>query len=325
MGRPPTTRAQPQKASDDELLMAAADLGSNSFHLLLARYSRGRIEIIDRLREAVRLRSGLGLDGCLAADARGRALACLERFGRRLQGVTPGRVRAVATATLRRASDARAFLGEAETALGYRIEIISGEEEARLIYRGALSEGGPDGRRRLVLDIGGGSTELVLGRDLRPERLHSLGVGCVSLTEACFPGNRMSRRHYHDAVALARYELARVTAGYRESDWDLALGASGTIRSICELCLRRGWTATAEIDSQGLERVREAMLSLGRLDPAAFPELAADRVLILPGGVAILEAVFRSLAVTRMHIAPGALREGLLAEMTDVSGGGHAG
>lgn len=297
-----------------ERVLAAVDLGSNSFHLIVACLRDDALHVVDRIKATVRLRSGLSDDGDLSPEARSRALACLSRFGERLAGMDAGCVRAVGTDALRRAADSRDFLEAAERALGYPIEVISGFEEARLIYAGATPDAGNEPGRCLVLDIGGGSTELVLGRGRRPEVLESLGMGSVSLTERCFEGMTVTTEAMRHALALARGEVAGVAARYRRKGWRDALGASGTIRSIAELTTARGWSEQG-ISLAALDKLASVLIEAGSPRPADFPELHPDRVAILPGGLAILRAVFEVLAVDRMVIAPGALREGLLDDM----------
>lgn len=296
--------------------IAGVDLGSNSFHLIMAE-RRGRgVEIKNRVKETVRLRSGLSDNGDLAPEARSRALACLERFGDHLRAFGVRRVRAVGTDAIRRAADSRDFLEAAEQALGHPIEVISGYEEARLIYAGATPVGVESAGHRLVVDIGGGSTELILGEGARPASLVSLGMGSVSLTERCFPDDRVTQDAVERAMALARGELAGVTAAFRPQGRVSALGASGTIKSIAQLAEARGWSPQG-VTPAALESLTRLLVEKGAARTNDFPELNPDRVPILPGGLAILRAVFQVLGIERMTLAPGALREGLLADMAD--------
>lgn len=299
--------------------IAGVDLGSNSFHLLLARRHGRDVAIQDRIKETVRLRSGLSDDGDLAPDARSRALACLERFGDHLRAFGVRRVRAVGTDAIRRAADSRDFLEAAEQALGHPIEVISGYEEARLIYAGATPAGAGTADCRLVVDIGGGSTELILGEGARPRSLVSLGMGSVSLTERCFPDDRVTWDTVERGMALARGELAGITTAFRAQDNVVALGASGTIKSIAQLAEARQWSVGG-VTPGALQSLTRLLVEKGVARSADFPELNPDRVPILPGGLAILRAVFEVLGIERMTLAPGALREGLLADMADRMG-----
>jgi exopolyphosphatase / guanosine-5'-triphosphate,3'-diphosphate pyrophosphatase len=297
-----------------ECVLAAVDLGSNSFHLIVACLRGNDLHVVDRIKATVRLRSGLSDEGDLSPDARSRALSCLARFGERLKDMDSAQVRAVGTDALRRAADSRDFLEAAENALGHPIEVISGFEEARLIYAGATPDAGRDGSRRLVLDIGGGSTEMILGAGSRPDQLESLGMGSVSLTERCFDGLQVDCTSMDRALTLARGEVAGVAPRYRKLGWRTALGASGTIRSIAELSVARGWSEEG-ITLDALQKLRSVLIEAGSPREADFPELNSDRVPILPGGMAILQAVFEIMEVERMLLAPGALREGLLDDM----------
>lgn len=297
-----------------ERFLAAVDLGSNSFHLIVARLRGDDLHIIDRIKETVRLRSGLSDDGDLAPEARTRALACLARFGERLRGLQAERVRAVGTDAIRRAADSRDFLEAAEQALGHPIEVISGYEEARLIYAGATPHATAEQGRRLVVDIGGGSTELILGCGPQHSSLVSLGMGSVSLTERCFPDDKVNQKAMRRAMGTARGELAGIASTFRAQADVQSLGASGTIKSIVQLAETRGWGAGG-IDLEALQKLSQILIRKGGARTKDFPELNPDRVPILPGGLAILQAVFEVLGVERMTLAPGALREGLLDDM----------
>lgn len=302
-----------RKRPADELL-AAVDLGSNSFHLVVARRRGADLHVIDRLRETVRLGAGLGAARELQAEARARALDCLHRFGQRLRGLPPSSVRAVGTNALRQARDARAFLKQAEAALGYRIEIVSGMEEARLVYLGAAQSLARDAERRLVVDIGGGSTELIIGEGLEPRRLESLYMGCVSLSESCFPGGRITAKRFARARLAARQELEPVAAAFRRAGWEEAVGTSGTVRSIAAVLQAEGWSADG-VTRGGLQRLEDMLISFGHVDAVTLPGVSTDRLPVLPGGVAILAAVFDELGIPLLRAAAGALREGLLYDL----------
>ncbi|MCW8928591.1 MAG: Ppx/GppA family phosphatase, partial [Gammaproteobacteria bacterium] len=221
-------------------MIAAIDLGSNSFHMIVARESDGQLQVRDRLREMVRLAAGLDSRGHLDGAARQRALECLRRFGQRLAGFSPGSVRAVGTNTLRKARDPL-FLREAEQALGHPIEIIAGVEEARLIYLG-VAHGLPDSdENRLVVDIGGGSTELILGKRFEPLELESCYMGCVSYSQRFFADGTISEKAMRSAVIAARLELQTLEDDYRQSGWGQAVGASGTVKAVGEVVRAMGW------------------------------------------------------------------------------------
>ena len=216
-------------SSVEPQVIAAVDLGSNSFHMIVGELRHGQLTIIDRLRETVRLAEGLSEDGTLSRDARQRALVCLSQFGERLQSMHAESVRAAGTSTIRRAREDSTFLGEAEAALGHPIEVISGIEEARLIYTGVTHSLPPYDGKRLVIDIGGGSTEVILGEGTKPIALESLHLGCVSMTERHFPGGAISRDAFDRARVAAKLELRPVKAFFRGAGVFEAIGTSGTI------------------------------------------------------------------------------------------------
>jgi exopolyphosphatase/guanosine-5'-triphosphate,3'-diphosphate pyrophosphatase len=294
---------------------AAIDVGSNSFHMIVAKtIDEHQFQVIDRLREPVRLAAGLDGEGNLSPEALTRGLDCLQRFGQRLREVAPSNARAVGTNALRRARDAGAFLRAARLALGHRIEVVSGAEEARLIYLGVAHSSSVAGPR-LVLDIGGGSTELILGEGFEPRRLESLYLGCVSMSERYFPDGVIDKGALQRAEMAARLELEPVRWGFTPAEWGVATGASGTIRAIWDIVTRKGWSDEA-ISRESLKQLRLAMLDAGHADqlPARLG-VNADRAPVLAGGLAILLGVFKSLGIQRMEVSDGALREGLLLDL----------
>ncbi len=217
-------------------VLAAVDLGSNSFHMVVARHQHGQLVILDRLREMVRLGAGLSVNGRLDDEATARALRCLERFGQRLRAMQADSVRVVGTNALRRAKRKRWFLERARAALGHPIEIISGLEEARLIYSGVVHTSPMNPDKRLVIDIGGGSTELVIGEGFNPLLLESLSVGCVGLN--AFDDGRISEKRFERARTAVRLELEPVQEAYRKMGWLQAFGSSGTVRVIADVMRR---------------------------------------------------------------------------------------
>jgi exopolyphosphatase/guanosine-5'-triphosphate,3'-diphosphate pyrophosphatase len=295
-------------------ILAAVDLGSNSFHMVVARYSHGQLVIVDRLREMVRLAAGLDAQGRLNREATGRALPCLERFGQRLRDMQAKRVRVVGTNTLRKAKRKGAFLDRAREALGHPIEIISGVEEARLIYLGVAHTTPSEGGHRLVVDIGGGSTELIIGEGLAAKRLDSLYIGCVSLSAEHFPDGSITEKRMKRARTAAQLELEPVKARFRRSEWDAAFGASGTMRAVSDVLMSRG-SPSANITRDGIQWLLEECLRAGHIARLKLPGLAPDRFEIFPGGLAILVEVFDMLGIETMRVADGALREGLLYDL----------
>jgi len=294
-------------------MFAAIDLGSNSFHLIVARESDGHLQVRDRLREPVRLAAGLDPQGNLEAAARLRAVDCLRRFGQRLRGFKPGTVRAVGTNTLRRAGSPE-FLREAEEALGHPIEVIAGAEEARLIYLG-VAHGLPDfDANRLVVDIGGGSTELILGRRFEPLELESLYMGCVSYSERFFPGGVISEKGMHDAVIAARLELQAVENEFIGPGWEQAIGASGTVRAVGDVVRAMGWSDEG-ITLEGLRLLAAELVKAGHTGQLRLNGLKEERLPVFAGGVAVLLAIFEGLPIGAMQVSEWALREGLLYDL----------
>jgi exopolyphosphatase/guanosine-5'-triphosphate,3'-diphosphate pyrophosphatase len=292
--------------------LVAIDLGSNSFHMVIAHLVGGQLHLIDRLRERVALAAGLDDDTKqLDPDAVARALDCLERFGQRLRPMKSPSVRAVGTNTLRRARNAREFIESAEQALGFPIEVISGAEEARLVYLGVSHALADETGRRLVVDIGGGSTECILGERFEAFRTESLHMGCVSHTQRFFPGGIVTRANFREAVTAAQVELEPIKLDYRRTGWVEAVGSSGTIAAIDEIMRANGWGGDG-ITRDGLRALRDRLIELGWPKKETLPGMSADRVPVLAGGLAILYALFKSLRVERMVASTYALREGLL-------------
>lgn len=295
-------------------VMAAVDLGSNSFHMIVARYAEGRLVVLDRMREMVRLAAGLGADGRLSREATGRALDCLERFGQRLRAVRAEGVRVVGTNTLRKAHRKQGFLVKARAALGHPIEIISGIEEARLIYLGVAHTTPTEPGRRLVVDIGGGSTELIIGEGFQPRHLESLYMGCVSQSLEHFPGGRFSEKRLRRAGVAARMELESVENRYRQIGWEHAVGSSGTVRAVFE-AIQEMDPAANGISRDGLDALIERLCAAGSVRAAGFASISAERALVFGGGLAILNEIFDALDLEQMRVSEGAMREGLLYDM----------
>jgi exopolyphosphatase/guanosine-5'-triphosphate,3'-diphosphate pyrophosphatase len=295
-------------------VLAAVDLGSNSFHMVVARYSHGQLVIVDRLREMVRLAAGLDEQGRLSRESVARALQCLERFGQRLSDMKAGRVRVVGTNTLRKAKRKGAFLDRAREALGHPIEIIAGVEEARLIYLGVAHTTPSESGHRLVVDIGGGSTEVIIGEGLAAKRLDSLYMGCVSMSEQHFADGVITEKRMKRARTAAQLEIEPVMARFRRTEWDTAFGASGTMRSVADTLAAQGRPA-GQITRDGVEWLVGECLKAGDTAKLKLPGLAAERQEILPGGLAILVELFDMLGIELLRVADGALREGLLYDL----------
>lgn len=293
--------------------IAAVDLGSNSFHMIIARVHEGHVHVVDRLRNQVQLRAGLGADGHLKEEAYTRGIACLERFGERVREIPQGNVRAVGTKTLRSAKNSEAFLAAASRALGHPIEVISGLEEARLIYLGVSHSEADDSDRRLVIDIGGGSTEFIIGKRFRARQRESLSMGCVSASQAYFADARLTESSMRRAELAAHLELEAIAGQYRSIGWGDCIGSSGTIKAVQAVLEANGWSK-AGISLKGLRKLRKALIRAGTTDVLTLDGLNRERAPVFPGGVAILLSSFEALGITRMHASEGALREGLLYE-----------
>jgi len=300
--------------ASDTRTLAAVDLGSNSFHMIVGRFQNGQLQIIDRLREPVRLAAGLTDRHQLEPVVAQRALDCLERFGQRVRDLDPENVRAVGTNTLRRMQSSAGFLDQAQQALGHSIEVISGIEEARLIHLGVAHSLPDPGGRRLVVDIGGGSTELIIGEGLVPVQLESLYMGCVSMSERFFGDGTIRKSNMKDAILAARLELQPSRQVFRRLGWSMATGSSGTIRTIRDVVLERGWSDNG-ISADSLKQLRSAMVEAGHAAKIGFTAVSEDRKPVFAGGVAILSAVFHALKIERMLHSSGALREGLLYDL----------
>jgi exopolyphosphatase/guanosine-5'-triphosphate,3'-diphosphate pyrophosphatase len=293
-------------------MLAAVDLGSNSFRLELARLDGQRVEPVDRLREPVRLAGGLTRDKRLDADAQARGLAALARFGERLRGMPPGAVRAVGTNTLRVARNAAEFLKRGEAALGFPIEVIAGREEARLIWVGVTHMLAKSSEPRLVVDIGGGSTEFVVGHGfVEPHLTESIYMGCVGWSLRFFPEGELSRANFRSAELAARRELQVIEKAVHKSGWREAVGSSGTARAISQALIAME-ASDGTITLEGMESLREAMVEAGTISALDLPGLKADRLQVLPGGLAIMLAIFRELGVEHMMPANGGLCDGLI-------------
>ncbi len=289
-------------------------MGSNSFRLQVGRIVGNQIYPLDGLKETVRLAAGLGPDKLLDAAAQERGLVALARFGERLRGFAPDVVRVVATNTLRVAKNAPLFLERAEAALGFPIEVIAGREEARLIYLGVAHTLPNPRLRHLVVDIGGGSTEFIIGRNIKPLHLESLYMGCVSYSLKYFPDGRIDKRAMKEAELAARRELQTIAHIYRAAGWDLAVGSSGTAKAICDLLELNGF-ASGNITRDGLERLRSRLIHTGGATRADLAGMRPDRVPVIPGGVAIMSAVFKEFGLEEMTFSEGALRLGVLYDL----------
>lgn len=299
---------------DDSELMAAIDLGSNSFHLIVASFAHGQLRVVDRLREMVRIAGGLDKGKNLDAASQVRALECVARFGERLRDIPAERLRAVGTNTLRKARNPEVFLAKAEELLGHEIDVISGVEEARLIFIGASHSLPEVEGRHLVIDIGGGSTELAGGEAYQPDVLQSLSLGCVGMSRRFFGNGKITRKRFGKARTAARLELRPYAGLLGGAQWARVSGASGTIRTAADV-LRNLKLSTSHITVAALEQLIDIMVEQGHTDQLDLPGLSAQRAPVFAGGVAILIEVMDYLGIAEMSLSQGALREGILYEL----------
>lgn len=317
----------PPPSADRDQTYAALDLGSNSFHLLVAHYHEspagraagasegGRLQVVDRHRETVRLAEGLDGNNAITAAASARALACLERLGQRIRHLPDRHVRVVGTNTLRKARNSGAFIAAAQRALGHRVEVVSGREEARLIYLGVSHslEALGEGESQLVVDIGGGSTELILGEQFQPRVMESLHMGCVSNSASYFPDGRVTEERFQDAENAARLELEAVERIYRARGWDAAIGASGTLIAVHDAIAEH--TGHSGITRAGVLALKRHLVDVGDASAVGLAAVDAERAPVFPGGLAIVSALLDALDIDRMTVSSGALREGLLHDL----------
>jgi exopolyphosphatase/guanosine-5'-triphosphate,3'-diphosphate pyrophosphatase len=301
----------------EQKLVAAVDLGSNSFHMLVARIVDGQVHVVDRLKERVALADGLDEDRRLSKEARERALATLSKFGQRLKHMGHGEVRAVGTNTFRAAKNAPRFLAKAEQALGHPIEVIAGREEARLIYLGVSHTFQSTGGKRLVVDIGGGSTECIIGEGFEPIVADSLYMGHITWQKRFFPDGVLTQEGMAAARTAAALEAESIGAEYRRLGWQGAVGSSGTILAIEAILRDNDWGST--ITPKGLKRLRKAIVAAGHVDALAIAGLKEERRPVIAGGVAILSGVFDILEIEEMTTSEGAVREGLVWDMVGES------
>ena len=294
--------------------LAAVDLGSNSFHLQIGRVVDDQIYLLDGLREQVRLGAGLTRDKRIDRATQVRALEALRRFSDRLRGFPAEAVRVVGTNALRVAKNSRQFLAEAKEALGFPIEVIAGREEARLIYLGVAHSLPLSRDKRLVMDIGGGSTEFIIGTGVQPELMDSLYMGCVSYSLKYFAEGKVEKSAFKQAELAARSELQTIVKQYTRHGWAGTVGSSGTARSIASILEANSWSEHG-ISAAGLDKLRSAFLKAGDMERLLLPGMREDRAAILPGGLAIMCAAFAELGIEHMSVSDAALRQGVLYDL----------
>ncbi len=293
-------------------IYAVIDLGSNSFHMLMVKVVGGSVQVIGRVKRKVRLAAGLNDSLVLSKQAMTRGWECLALFAERLQDIPSANIRIVGTATLRLARNVKTFLLEAEAILGQPIQVISGEEEARIIYLGVAHTSNCDSNR-LVIDIGGASTEIIVGQGFQPMLLSSLNMGCVTFLERYFENNELSEANFNAAIAAAEHEIRTISEQYLTQGWQNAVGASGTVQAMQEILVGQGKDEVITLPR--LEAIMQQALACGHMDQLNLPGLAQERKQVFPSGLAILIALFRVLNISGMTLSGGALREGVLYSM----------
>lgn len=297
-----------------ETIFAAVDLGSNSFHLVIASYERGEFNMLDKQREVVRLAGGLDQRGFLNEEVAARAIECLERFGQLLRSIPSTQVRIVGTNALRRMRHKSVFLDAAERALGHNVEIIAGREEARLIYAGVSKWAASGGDARLVIDIGGGSTEVIVGRGNVSSCRESLEVGCVVLSDQFFADGKLSREQFDQAKLSAELAIQPIVEVVRAQGWQQVLGCSGTMKSINNVLVQGGWSKDG-IQHDALYQLLDTVIAAGHVDHLDLAGLSSERRPVFPGGLAILLALFELFNIQELSVSDIALREGVLYDL----------
>ena len=297
-------------------LLAAIDLGSNSFRLEIGRYEHGQIQRIEYLKETVRQGSGFDENRNLSQESMVRGWECLARFAERIAGFHKSQVRAVATQTLREAKNRETFIQAGHDILGFPIEVISGSEEARLIYQGVSHLLPTDHKRRLVIDIGGRSTELVIGQNLQAHVTGSFRVGSVACSMKYFPDGILTEQAFTKAEIAAKAVLEEALEQYPRSQWDTAYGSSGTVGAVADVLQAEGWPA-GEVSIDGLNWLIKQLVRAGHVDEVRLLALKEDRRAVIGGGVSVLRALMQLLDIDKLNVAQGALRQGVLFEMVE--------
>jgi len=295
-------------------IFAAIDLGSNSFHMIIGRHESGQIIILDKLREMVRLASGLDEEKNITPEMMQKALDCLSRFGERISHLHADVVRIVGTNTLRKARNSWQFMRQAEELLGHPIEIISGIEEARLIYSGVSHNVDIDNGKRLVVDIGGGSTEIIIGERFQPILMESLYMGCVNMTKRFFNSGNITQKKVDRAMMYAMMQLEPHIKAYKKMGWEDSIGASGTARAIRSIAIEEGLSEQG-ITNKSLKGILDKLIQAGSIDDISLAGLKTERKPVIVGGVVVLNAIFNAFDIEHMTISGGALREGILYDL----------
>ncbi len=310
-GTPP--ESEDESGLPEGSLLAAIDLGSNSFHMIVARVEHGEMRPVERIAEKVQLGAGL-INGRLDEDAIERGLACLSRLAQALEHIEPDRIRCVGTNALRQAKNRRDFTVPAREILGTRVEVIYGREEARLVYLGVAHTLADDAQSRLVVDIGGGSTEFIVGERFEPQRMESLQMGCVSFGRNYFPDGKINKRNYLRAYEAARVETSHIRYRYSSDHWRESVGSSGTLNTIAEIIQANDW-GDGTITHKGLKKLEKHLLNFDCFDDIEVAGLGEHRKSVILPGVAITLGLFKELGMETLQVSKGALREGVIYDL----------
>ena len=308
------TTAQLQATDFDQNTFAAIDLGSNSFHLAIARLTNGTLQPLVKDKQLVRLAQGLNERRELSRAAMDRGLTVIRSFAKVVKDMDASRVRVVATYTLRRARNRNEFLRAAREIFPFPIEVISGDEEARLIYQGVAHTTHFEGKR-LVVDIGGGSTEFAIGEHFDLLQLSSQPMGCISYTRRFFENGEITRKAFREAETHAQQRLELIDLRFRQTGWDAAIGSSGTARAILQYAQYHKLTETSDFNLELLKSIRKKLIDSGH--PDFIEGIEEGRRPVLAGGLAVMIAVFKQLEIEQMSVSDAALREGVLYELTE--------
>ncbi len=300
----------------DSTKIAVLDIGSNSFHLVVVRVISGTVQILHKLKQKVRLAEGLSEEGFLSEEAIRRGLDTIKLFEKSISGFDPDSVRIVGTYTLRKAKNSHKFIKAARKVISYPVEIISGQEEARLIYQGVAHTHNLQGQT-LVIDIGGGSTEFAIGANFEPKILRSLDMGCVSYTQRFFKNGKLTNKAFEQAITAAQQQLEKIEDKYLKLGWDTCIGASGSIESVMTMACDKLDYCEHQLTLEQMERLQSYCVEKGELTALKLGEANEERRNVFPAGLAILIAVFRSLKIKHLEFSPSALREGVIYEMDE--------
>ncbi len=295
-------------------IYAALDLGSNSFHLLIASIAEEELQVIDKHKEMIRLAAGFDQNNQLSESKQLEALACLSRMGQRIRHLPRDHVRILGTNALRMAANSHEFIEQASENLGHSVEVISGREEARLLYLGVAHSLATSPNNRLVMDIGGGSTELILGKNFDAILTESLHIGCIQMSMRFFADGKITEQAWQQAKTAAMLQLQALVRDYQDRGWLEAVGASGTFKATEAVIRAHGWS-NAGIDKPGLAQLKEKILSIGKLDELVLNGLNTRRARVFPGGVVIIDALFEALGLDKVQVSDSALREGVVYDL----------